>query len=631
MREIQHVEIYQSVNRAEIGQIFKLIDEHSIADSQSKKGYSDQIKGLLDTQENEVDSVYKNKTPVFYAIFTKNTDALKLIIASRPEVLEMKNKFGITPVFYAIDTKNLDALRTIIETNPEVLEQSFASAEAPVFYAIFTKNTDALKVIIASRPEVLEQKIDDDRTPVFYAIDANNIDAFKAIIETNPEVLEQKIDDDRTPVFYAIDANNFDAFKTIFEKSPEEINMIENSNLNVFDYSIKNYLTSIHENDLVKQNLAKSILNLAFQKQFETTKEISDNDLEIILEVYKKLFHLKLAYGNSDYICEEKTKLAVYKEIIEELKSLKPQNQFIDFGLEAISSIDKIDKPIETEQEKLYIFTSKLRGHCSYFIFHVDKVSNKVTDISYCDGNRITKNDELLKNSKYLKGGVRKFKIESEIEFSKEFVNDFLRLNSEDKDFQVFYKQLEDQGLKVDDPLNPQSTKIFTSTDFLIPVKAQSKGNCGYKSLKILWRYVAKSKNEEIDFSSRHIDMISRKFDSQSQSISDERFEDVTDGTAMFKDFKGELTIGATKEILEFKESLKNNSTPETENVTKETRNYLLKKIDNSLEILHQKSSEKLKAKKKESMIHQRINEISEIEITEATCLLPLAKRNRVL
>lgn len=106
----------------------------------------------------------------------------------------------------------------------------------------------------------------------------------------------------------------------------------------------------------MKENLAKSILNLAFIKQFGTTKEISDNELEIILEVYKKLFHLKLAYGNSDYSCEEKTKLAVYKEIIEELKFLKPQNQFIDFGLEAISSIDKINKPIETEKEKLYIF-----------------------------------------------------------------------------------------------------------------------------------------------------------------------------------------------------------------------------------------------------------------------------------
>lgn len=45
-----------------------------------------------------------------------------------------------------------------------------------------------------------------------------------------------------TPVFYAIDNENIDVFKAILEKSPEAINMVDKSNLNVFDCLIKNYL-----------------------------------------------------------------------------------------------------------------------------------------------------------------------------------------------------------------------------------------------------------------------------------------------------------------------------------------------------------------------------------------------------
>jgi hypothetical protein len=88
---------------------------------------------------------------------------------------------------------------------------------------------------------------------------------------------------------------------------------------------------------------------------------------------------------------------------------------------------------------------------------------NKLTDISYCDGNRISTENSLPQDPQYLKGGVRKFNIETPIDFNQEFVNEFLKENSSDIKIRVFYNKLRDQGLKLPSSSNSELPKFLTA------------------------------------------------------------------------------------------------------------------------------------------------------------------------
>lgn len=237
------------------------------------------------------------------------------------------------------------------------------------------------------------------------------------------------------------------------------------------------------------------------------------------------------------------------------------------------------------------------------FFFHVNE-ENKLTNISYCDGNRITEDNSLPQNPRYLRGGVRKFNIETPIDFNQEFVDEFLKENSSNINIQVFYNKLRTQGLKLPDLTQPEQAKFLTKSDFIISTKAQSRGNCSYKSLKILWRYIAELKNPELDFSSRHIDMAERRLDLETQS------SDLQDATLMFKEFKGDLTIQSIEDLIKMRSDLKNDS----ENISDNARKFITEKIDEILEKTREKSLKKILANagdEKQLAIHQKICDLT--------------------
>ena len=62
-----------------------------------------------------------------------------MIIIARPQqVLDQKDKSGLTPVFYAIDRGKLDALKKIIEASEGALEQKNQQGENPILYSLNT-------------------------------------------------------------------------------------------------------------------------------------------------------------------------------------------------------------------------------------------------------------------------------------------------------------------------------------------------------------------------------------------------------------------------------------------------------------------------------------------------------------
>jgi hypothetical protein len=122
-------------------------------------------------------------------------------------------------------------------------------------------------------------------------------------------------------------------------------------------------------------------------------------------------------------------------------------------------------------------------------------------------------------------------------------------------------------------------------------------------------RYSIQLKNPEFDFSSRHIDRVERRLATESQS------SDLQIPTLMFKEFKGDLTIQSIEDLIKTREDLKQDSTDkESTNISDETKNFLIKKIDETLKKVQEKSLKKIQANEgdeKQLAIHQKIYDLT--------------------
>ena len=458
-----------------------------------------------------------------------------------------------------------------------------------IFLNIVLNKNHELETILNQNPTFIEETHPNSgETPIFYAIDCNNNIAVNSIISKFPEVLEQKNSKSHTPIFHAIESLNEEAVRIILEKKPTVIHELDKKNFSPFEFAIENYIRNKDLNE-PDEEIAKSrnILNLIYKKQFNTDKDLTDNELQSMINYLSDISHVKLGYNinKDDFGLYGDTNRVVYKNILSQdrLDKDKELNPFLDIALSSLDSINNFDKPIRVGNEKLFIFKANLKKHYSYFIFHVND-DNKLTKISYCDGNKASFSDLQDLDSNSLRGGVKIFSIKNPIEFSEDFKDRFLSENIMDSELELFYAKLECLNCSPLQIVNPENdlTEEISSYDYAIPTKEQIYGNCGYKSLKILWRYIAKLQNPELDFSSRHVDMAERRLDIESQS------SDLQDATVMFKKFKGDVTISAVERLIEFKEKLKQDV------FSQEFRDFFTHKIDKTLEKIKENSEIKI-------------------------------------
>jgi ankyrin repeat protein len=339
----------------------------------------------------------------------------------------------------------------------------FIRGFTPVFFAIKEGNLDALEKIISARPEVLEHKDKNGLTPVFYAIKEGNLDALEKIISARPEVLEQKDQKGDNPI------------------------------LNILD------LYTYSDSD---QN--KNILKLIFEKQFGVA--LQDEEIKNLVEFVGNYKFLKLFYDES---CR-----GIYdKEFKSIALSILPSEEELESGLS--KKLLKIYKTIAEskgepfiiesheangDKTKLHIHYSKLNKHSSYFIFHVN-AQNKLTKISYCDGNeafseRIISKQIGVNQSTYINGATT-FEIKDSIDFSSQFAEDFVKKESKGKDIAKFY--LERFSWK-----NLFNSKVFeykfSKMIHSIPTKTQIRRNCTPKSFNILARFLLSDQEREKPF-----------------------------------------------------------------------------------------------------------------------------------
>jgi hypothetical protein len=423
--------------------------------------------------------------------------------------IEQKNSIekNLSPVFFFIKNNDLENLEKLITEYPEVLNQKYQKALTPVFFAIEHNKLEALQLLIKACPEILEQKIEDDLTPIFFAIEYNNLKALKIIIEKRPETLWQKYEE-ITPLFFVINDEYLQAIKTMIFAYPQ---VVEQEDINKNNGIIKIIELFGDYPSQFGRNLLENIFTQQFQKKLE------DEDIENLVEFVKNLYLLKLVYEKSGQIIRE----TMLKKILLSTLILDPDDED-DIFKQLILIYQKIchEKNSEItffnqkgEQNSLHIYSSEISDHSSYFVFHVDE-KNKLTAISYCDGNLIC--DERKLKSNYI-NGVITYDFKILIDFSEEMVKNFIDQHSKEREVSIFYKKFDDLidifKDMIDDfvaknfnekDANVLREKIsesdFITTTYSIPIKEQSRENCTFKSINILARFLLEQQQQQTIF-----------------------------------------------------------------------------------------------------------------------------------
>lgn len=577
--------------------IYQLIDENKL----------EEIKSLIAKNGDVLNVKDQSKSfPIFYAIKNKKYDIALELIKSDERVLEQKDDAGFNPFFYAIFFENMDLVDHIMKTKPEIVDEKCKEDYLPIFYAIKKEKNACAVHIFNQNPQILQQKDSDGSSLLEYAIKCENLEMIKFFIEHDKESLK---DTENHPIFFAIANNKPKALEEILKLCPESLEYENDLRLNPLFILIKNYI----ENEVQAEDLKsiKSSINVIYKKQFKTENNISEEELKSLIDYFEDYSPIMLGYSKINFGIYPQTRLKIYKNLFSEIGQEVAEDMDRNKKV-LLDSIDKTFKhvnafePIEIDKENLFIYESDIKKHLSFFVFHVDKVTNKLTHISYCEGNYIKDSDRHEYEENYIRG-VKKYKVNKDIEFSEEFVKNFLATNTKNKNISDFFKRLLNPDLLDKDG----DSIVGPDVDYLIPTKMQSRGNCAYKSTKILWRYLASLQNPELNF---YLQDERKLFLETDESKKPEDIESLVDERISFKEIKGDLVAKALKNLSELRKNLDYAS---DEKINPDLKIYLQNQIQKLFEDVEVLSEKKIVdsifdeiADKKEPKIHERIRSL---------------------
>ena len=413
--------------------------------------------------------------PVFFFIENNDLENLEILIEAYPEVLEQKKDGTLTPIFFAIQRNNLEALKIMIAINSDILEQIYEYNLTPIFFALKNNKLDAVKTLIEACPEVLEQKFEDDLTPIFFAIKYNNPSALKIIIESDPKTLEQIYEGNLTPIFWTIYEANIEAIKTIIETYSNILEQEdENKNIPIIKIvELYDYMPSKRN-----QNLLQDIFELQFKRK------LNDDAIENLVNFVRNFQLLKLIYEDSGQVLKENSLKKILGSVIifdhdeEDNLTTKLISIYQKICQEEIDEIIFFNK--NGEKNSLHIFNSDMKDHSSYFIFHVNE-KNKLTAISYCDGNEVY-DERAIESTHYIYGATT-YILKAQEDFSRDEKKKYIKKNFQEKDFDNLCEKISE--INCLERINS------------IPTKAQIKENCTFKSINILARFLLEYQRQE--------------------------------------------------------------------------------------------------------------------------------------
>ena len=576
--------------------IYQLIDENKL----------EEIKSLIAKNGDVLNVKDQSKSfPILYAIKNKKYDIALEFIKSDERVLKQKDEQDFNPFFYAIFFENMDLVDHIMKTKPEIVDEKCKEDYLPIFYAIRKEKNACAIHIINQNPQILQQKDSDGSSLLKYAIKCENLEMINFFIEHDKESLK---DTENHPIFFAIANNKIKALEEILKLCPESLEYENDLRLNPLLFLIQKYL----ENELRGEDLKdiKSLINVIYKNQFKSPSDISEEEFKSLTDYYKDFMPVMFGYTKFDFGSLPQTRSETYKNLLSELSKevTEEMDQNKKLLLDLIKKTeDQIDilEPIITDKENIFIYDSKMLRHLSYFVFHVDKLTNKLTHISYCDGNFFNENDLLDKESDYI-WGVKKYPVSIDIEFTEEFVQDFLSNNARNKTINALIKQFNLKRM-IDENKN---SIVDNCEERLIPTKIQNKRNCAYKSTKILWRYIASLQNPELNF---YLKEERDLFLGGDGDKNPEQLDSVVDERILFKEIK----VGLAGKAIQNLYDLCDNFDVDSDKINPDLKKYLQNQIQKLFDNVEAQSENKIakilddpSSDQKEIEIHQRIQSL---------------------
>ena len=369
---------------------------------------------------------------------------------------------------------------------------------------------------------------------------------------------------DITSLKKAITDRSLTNLEKIIKDNPSLLNQPFKDGEDSISLATKTYLSSTQDKDKTE---SIQILRKILQEKFKGFPQQAEIDLETLF-LNKVLLEQLYAEKNTDVDFEIFKKAVlnnpvksssdnsfnkIYKQIFESIKEVKEDKE---------DKEDNRKKQIkDADNNSMHIYSSGLKNHQSYFIFHVDG-KNKLTSISHCDGSS-TENSK-IKGSKTHINGVTTFAFEKPVEYSSDIARNFIKDNCQGKTIDEFNKKLEDKAIQIN------KAKIdYTKTEYSIPTTAEKGGNYTSKNTSILARFVARKTNPQMTF----------EFDEKTKKPAGEGYEE-------YKKFKENLIKEASKSTLELQEK----TSKKSDNFSK----YLKKEIEKTLDEAEQNNKRKL-------------------------------------
>ena len=575
--------------------IYQLIDENKL----------EEIKSLIAKDATVLNVKDQSKSfPIFYAIKNKKYDIALEFIKSDERVLKQKDEQDFNPFFYAIFFENMDLVDHIMKTKPEIVDEKYKEEYLPIFYAIRKEKNACAIHIINQNPQILQKEDSYDWSLLEYAIKCENLEMIKFFIEHDEESVNDK---KNHPIFFAIANNKPKALEEILKLCPESLECENDLYLNPLLFLIEKYL----ENEILGEDLndIKSLINVIYKKQFKSENDISEEELRSLKDYFKDFMPVMFGYTKFDFGSLPQTRPKIYKNLLLELSQevAEEMDQSKKLLLDSINKTgDQINifEPIITDKENIYIYDSKMLRHLSYFVFHVDKLTNKLTHISYCDGNNIS-NNWFSKKKDYV-WGVKKYKVCKDIKFTEEFVQDFLSINSRNKTIVELINQISEKSIRDKD----ENVIVDPHVEGSIPTKVQNKRNCAYKSTKILWRYIASLQNPELNF---YFNEVQESFSETDKSTNPEQLDSVVDERILFKEIK----VGLAGKAIQNLYDLCDNFDVDSDKINPDLKKYLQNQVQKLFDNVELQSKNKIakilrdpSPDQKEIEIHQRIQSL---------------------
>lgn len=420
------------------------------------------------------------------------------------------NKAGyLHPIFYAIDIEKNEIIKAMIELDHEILTIKNQHGLVPFFYAIYSDKKNVVKAMIEAIPEVLSQQNKFNYTSIFYAIDLDKKKAIKAMIEANPEVLKQQDKHGSSPFFYAIKFNKPEIEQEIVSSdcfSCFRMNEQPQTTLNIIARAeIGRDLTDIEEENLKEFAINFSLLKNLYYKKAQDLKDRLD---------VKKI----LAPSIPDFTSGQSDLYRDFTEIYQEITTNNnPEITHIKDG----------------KVNSMHVYDSRLTDHISYFIFHVND-ENKLTAISYCDGNRIDDTRKIEGSENHI-NEVTTYQLKTPQAFSKNFAEELVK-NISNKSADDFDKKI------ANNTAFPEGLIDYSKTTFSIPTKKQLRGNCTLKSPNILARFLLEQKSGEKIFD----------FDVDEKKT-------IGRGIEVYKEFKQKMAEKVTQKVIDAGEKIDKN------------------------------------------------------------------------